>query len=215
MKYTIKITSLASVAALALVFLGGGIASADTGANLNDRAGSSSRTEINQECQAAISAASVRTHQKLPIESCNVVITTSFSGTKLATLAEVNGLKDVLATSDFNSLTKAVALGTVRSRTYLQQINNITDSETQTGTFYYDGVRAWVTQPYRGFVGTHRCQIDWAVGFSVSPQNCYESGSSSVRILSQQWLMTPFFAGVPVSWSQTYSLRVDSLGQVW
>lgn len=144
-----------------------------------------------------------------------ITVRTSYSDAKSLTLADIQIVKAGMSDSDFASLSKAVAAGAVKSRYYSQQMNHITDSETQSGTFYYDGSRAWVTSSYRGFTGSHRCMIDWAVGFGVSPQNCYESGSSSERVLSQQWLMRPFLSGFPVSWSETYTLRVNAVGQVW
>jgi hypothetical protein len=41
------------------------------------------------------------------------------------------------------------------------------------------------------------------------------AGTLSERVLSQQWLMTPFLNGFPVSWSETYTVRVNATGQVW
>jgi hypothetical protein len=180
-----------------------------------DKGRSTSVKTVNKACEAAIKSASLSSKEKLSAEICKVQITTSYSDARAVTAMDIESAKASLSPNEFELLSKAVAAGTVKSRFYLQQMNHITDSETQSGTFYYDGSRAWVTSTYRGFTGSHRCMIDWAVGFGVAPQNCYESGSSSERVLSQQWLMSPFLNGFPVSWSETYTLRVNATGQVW
>jgi hypothetical protein len=188
---------------------------ADQGKALSETGGTTSVTSVNKACDTAVKVAELRNRAKLSTEICTVQIKTSVADAKTVRLSDIQEVKSSLSASDFDSLTRAVAAGTVKSRFYLQQVNHITDSETQSGTFYYDGSRAWVTSTYRGVTGSHRCMIDWTVGFGVSPQNCYESGSSSERALSQQWLMSPFLSGFPVSWSETYTLRVNSSGQVW
>jgi len=209
----IRITAVAGLVLASLVATSG--AYADQLQQSGDKGSRSSVKTVNKACEIAVKIASVGNKEKLSTEICKVQITTSYSDARAMTAADIEGAKGSLSANDFESLSKAVAAGTVKSRFYLQQMNHITDSETQSGTFYYDGSRAWVTSTYRGFTGSHRCMIDWAVGFGVSPQNCYESGSSSERVLSQQWLMSPFLNGFPVSWSETYTLRVNALGQVW
>ncbi len=209
----IRITAVAGLVLASLVATS--VAYADQLQQSGDKGSSSSVKTVNKACEIAVKIASVGNKEKLSTEICKVQITTSYSDARAMTAADIEGAKGSLSSSDFESLANAVAAGTVKSRFYLQQMNHITDSETQSGTFYYDGSRAWVTSTYRGFTGSHRCMIDWAVGFGVSPQNCYESGSSSERVLSQQWLMSPFLNGFPVSWSETYTLRVNALGQVW
>lgn len=209
----IRITAVAGLVWASLVATSG--AYADQPQQSGDKGSSSSVKTVNKACETAVKNASVGYKEKLSTEICKVQITTSYSDARAMTAADIEEAKGSLSASDFESLSRAVAAGTVKSRFYLQQMNHITDSETQSGTFYYDGSRAWVTTAYRGVTGSHRCMIDWAVGFGVSPQNCYESGSSSERVLSQQWLMSPFLNGFPVSWSETYTLRVNALGQVW
>jgi hypothetical protein len=190
-------------------------ANADPALGVSDKAGVSQVNSISNACEVAVKGAELKARKKLSPEICKVQVVTSYSDAKKMSFSDVERLQGSLSASDYDSLSKAAAAGTVRSRFYLQQVNHITDSETQSGTFYYDGVRAWVTNTYRGVTGSHLCMIDWAVGFGVSPQNCYESGSTSVRILSQQWLMSPFLNGFPISWSETYTLRVNAVGQVW
>ncbi|MEY3846278.1 MAG: hypothetical protein RJA66_545 [Actinomycetota bacterium] len=210
------LTKAASIFALSMV----GLAAA-TAANAGplvapkDKGGSESRTYQSKECETALRSVKVPNAATPASDVCRITVPTSYSDAKSITLADIQTAKSGLSVTEFASLAQAVTAGTVKSRYYSQQMNHITDSETQSGTFYYDGVRAWVTSSYRGFSGSHRCMIDWAVGFGVSPQNCYESGSTSERVLYQQWLMTPFLHGFPVSWSETYTLRVNAAGQVW
>jgi hypothetical protein len=190
-------------------------ANADSAWGVSDKAGVSKVNSVSTACEVAMKGAERKAREKLSPDICKVQVVTSYSDAKKISVSDVQHLKGSLSASDYDSLSKAAVAGTVRSRFYLQQVNHITDSETQSGTFYYDGVRAWVTNTYRGMTGSHLCMIDWAVGFGVTPQNCYESGSTSMRILSQQWLMSPFLNGFPISWSETYTLRVNAVGQVW
>jgi hypothetical protein len=190
-------------------------AHANQASETSDKGGTASIQTVNKECEASIKVAALRSREKMSVDVCKVQVTTSYSDARAMTLADVWNAKDSLSDSDFDSLARAVTAGAVKSRAYSQQMNHITDSETQSGIFYYDGARAWVTSSYRGSTGSHRCMIDWAVGFGVSPQNCYETGTLSERALSQQWLMTPVLNGFPVSWSETYTVRVNAAGQVW
>jgi hypothetical protein len=181
----------------------------------SDKGGYSTINSVNKDCENAIKAANVKSREKLSFDICKVQVKTTYSDARTITLQDIQNAKASLSTSDFDSLTKAVAAGTVKSRFYLQQMIHITDSETQSGIFYFDGARAWVTTTYRGSTGSHLCVIDWAVGFGVTAQNCYESGSASERVLSQQWLMSLFLNGFPVAWSETYTMHVNAAGQAW
>jgi hypothetical protein len=215
MKHILKIgTSIAATAVLSLC----GIATpaqATPAVSLQDKASTISVTGLNGACNAAVLQASIRAKQNLATDVCRETIVTSIGQSRTTTVNEISSLDSKFPTAEFASLTAAVVAGTVKSRTYSQQVNNLTDSETQAGTFYYDGTRAWVTSSYRGVVGSHRCTVNWSVGYSIALQGCYESGSSSVLTLSQQWLFTPFVNGFPVSWSETYSIRVTASGQVY
>jgi hypothetical protein len=140
---------------------------------------------------------------------------TKYSDAKIASVNDLAQIQSTAAPQGFSALSAAVALGTVKSKSFLQQRNNITDSETQSGVIFYDGSRVWVTSTYRGFTGSQRCQVDWAVAYTVAPQNCSDSGSASQRVLSQQWLFTLQVGVVPVSWSETYTLQANASGQIW
>ena len=203
-------------AVLVIVSLATGhVAKAEPSRNTSDKAGVAKVNLVSKACELAVKSADLKAREKLSPDICESQVVTSYSDAKTLSVSDIQGLRDSLSASDFDSISRAAAAGTVKSRFYLQQGNHITDSETQSGTFYYDGSRAWVTSTYRGLTGTHRCMIDWTAGFGVTAQNCFESGSSSERVLSQQWLMSPFLNGFPVSWSEAYTLRVNSVGQVW
>lgn len=211
-----KIARATACAALVLASLAAASeAYANQGETLSDKGGATTIQTVNKNCEAALKLAAVWSREKFTANVCKVDVTTSYSDARTLTLSDIMSVKDSLSDSDFDSLSRAVTAGTVKSRAYLQQMNHITDSETQSGTFYYDGARAWVISSYRGSTGSHRCMIDWAVGFSVAPQNCYETGTLNERGLSQQWLMTPLLNGFPVSWSETYTMHVNATGQVW
>jgi hypothetical protein len=179
----------------------------------------SSRIEtISKSCLNAVSESNRVHRRNISSELCRVSVVTTYGDPEVADIADIADISTArlkISKSDFAHLRAAAVLGTLRSRTYSQQRNNITDSETQSGTFYYDGTRAWVATSYRGVSGSHRCSLDWAAGYSVALQGCFDTGSTSQRTIAQQWLFTPFVNGFPLTWSETYSIKVDALGQVW
>jgi hypothetical protein len=181
----------------------------------NDLPIATTSTTTDANCELAVRQASVKYKTALPSDICKRTINTNLGASHVVTIHELQSVISNLSGSDYLALKAAVVAGTVKSRAYSQAINNGTDSETQNGTFYYDGVRAWVTSSYRGVAGSHRCAVNWTVGYSVALQGCFESGSTSERVLSQQWLFTPFFNGFPLSWSETYSMHVNATGQTW
>jgi hypothetical protein len=181
----------------------------------SDSPSATTTTKVDANCELAVKQASAKYKTALPSDLCKRTITTNLGATHVLLTSELQSVSSSLSGSDYLALKASVAAGTVKSRDYSQAINNGTDSETQNGTFYYDGVRAWVTSSYRGVVGSHRCAVNWTVGYSVALQGCFESGSTSDRVLSQQWLFTPFFNGFPLSWSETYSMHVNATGQTW
>lgn len=214
MKQALKIFSVAS--ATALIGITGSMGAAYASPIPSSQgAVTNSITRLNASCLAAVSQSPGLANQNQNPDICKETITTVFGQSRNMTIADIASVSTKLSSADRASLTAAVISGTVKSRGYLQQVNNLTDSETQTGTFYYDGSRVWVTSTYRGLAGSHRCTVDWSVGYSVALQGCYESGSTSAITLAQQWLFTPFVNGFPVSWSQTYSIRVNATGQVY
>ncbi|AJM77284.1 hypothetical protein C5C66_03370 [Rathayibacter toxicus] len=131
------------------------------------------------------------------------------------TTADVEALKSSLSPQTFSTLMDATADGGVQKREYSQQMNNITDAETQHGTFYYDGDKVWVTETYKGFSGTHMCEVNWAVGYTVNIVACGDSGSQTQRDLNATWAFGIGVKGSPVGWNETYTIHVGNDGNIW
>lgn len=169
-------------------------------------------------CEVAVQAMLAKGVVNIPNGLCRQSIKLTYSDSKPVTIAELPSLRGKMSTSEFAALTSAVTLGTVKSRTYIQTVGSVM-VESQNGTFYYDGTRVWVTESYRGFTGSHRCQVERAALALVALQNCYETGSTASKKLSQQWLFTVsaevLGVNIPVSWSDTYSLNVNQYGLTW
>ncbi len=180
----------------------------------SDKGGNESKTYQNKACESAWAAASKDVPVAPAGEPCQVRVTTSISDAKTVNASALSKAQSVLSPSEFQALTQAVAAGSVKSKSFRQQSIHASSSLTQWGTFYYDGNRVWVVSPYLGFTGSHYCQVDYAVGFSIQPQNCYDTGSTASRTIVQQWLVSPFLQGFPASWSESYSIEVLSNGTV-
>ena len=216
-----KIKKKATITAALMLFTLFALPSAATAQNLtaSENGGLTTSSTVSTSCELALKQAISEGYRPSQDGLCKVALKTTVSASKPVLSSELGGLKSTLSLGDYKALALAVSLGTVRSRNYYQQVVNLSNVESQSGTFYYDGSRVWVAEFYRGFTGSHRCQVERAAFYSVSPQNCYESGSTSNKTLSQQWLFTlGINAGavsLPISWSETYSLHVDSYGQTW
>jgi hypothetical protein len=113
-----------------------------------------------------------------------------------------------------SKVTLAVALATVLSKSYSQNVNSITDSVTQYGRFYYNGTRAWVGTSYSGYRGTHFCKLDWSVGYSIQIVGCTESGGTAYRNLHMQWHYSAFVSGFPVQWEEMHTVTVNKNGVI-
>lgn len=211
----IRFTKAASILAFSLA----GLASA-TAANAvplvapSDKGVSGSKTYLSKACESAWVASNKERLSTASLEDCRVKVTTSISDARTVNVSALGKLQTVLSPSEFQALANAVAAGTVKSKSFRQQSLHASSSLTQWGTFYYDGNRVWVVTPYRGFTGSHFCQVDYVLGFSIQPQNCYDTGSNSSRTIVQQWLVSPFLQGFPVSWAESYSIDVLANGTV-
>lgn len=171
-------------------------------------------TKINKECEAAIRDAGTRVLKGNALESCKTVVTTQVSAARPVTLREISELRDLMESSDYQALSRAVAAGTVKTKDFYQNSRHVASTLTQRGTFYFDGARVWLSSPYRGFTGSHYCQVDWVAGFTIQIQNCYDTGSTTSRTVIQQWQVSPYLGGFPVSWSESYSIQIFSDGTV-
>lgn len=175
----------------------------------------SSVTHTNAACLTAVKNAAAQGNTSVSASVCTTTVTLSATAPKVLSTADVSSLKSSLSTSDYKSLVVAAAAGTVHYKSYSQQENNTTDSETQYGTFYYDGASAWVTISYRGFKGTHTCKLDWAVGYVIELKACNEDGGISQRNLNAHWHFTAWPSGGFVNWDEIYTVHVNSVGRIW
>jgi len=197
----------------ALVLTGGASAFADTSIGAAGQT-STTRTEFNAACVTAITAAQEKGTTDLSTDVCRTTITTASGPATTLSNSDLAAAKESLSANDFLALSRAVAAGTVHSKPYSQTISQITDQETQSGTFYYDGDRAWVTVTYRGYSGTHSCKVDYAVGYNVSNTACSDSGSTSSRKLQMNWDVSVGIKGSPIAWSESYTMHVNSAGTI-
>ncbi len=198
------------VVAIALVL--GSALSAN--AATTDFATSIRSTETNSACVAAIADGQARGVKGLSSDVCTATVITTAGPATPATTFDVKAAQSSLSASDFKALVVAAAAGTVHSKPYSQTINQITDSETQSGTFYYDGARAWVTVTYRGYNGTHSCKVNYAVGYAITNTACSDSGSTTSRKLQMNWNVSIAVKGGPIAWAESYTMHVNSAGTI-
>jgi hypothetical protein len=175
--------------------------------------GSTTMTNTNQDCVRQINQERLLTGSTLTVDVCTTTTTLTIGPEQQVTVADVLPLASKLSQSGYSTLLAAAVAGTVKSKTYLQSMNNVTDGETQTGTFYYDGDRAWVTSSWRGYTGSHICKVDWAVGYTVTKIGCTDTGSPRTRTLSAHWGFRPLNSFI--YWEEVYTLYVNSAGSIW
>jgi hypothetical protein len=190
-------------------------ASATPASSLVNTAQQTSVLSTNSACVTQLKSASARGAGSHPIDDCSsrVVVETS-AGTRLS-LADLNAAKSTMPANEYASLTSAVNASAVYSKSYSQTIYAISDQMKQYGTFYYNGSTAWVTSTYSGFKGTHYCTVPYAVGYSISNNACSDSGSTSSRTLTMIWnVAVGLIPRGPISWSESYSMRVSSNGSI-
>lgn len=78
---------------------------------------------------------------------------------------------DVLADKGLTSIQKSELLSTatptgtlaVSSKHWPQFVTGGASTQTQNGTFYYNGARAWVTQSYLGYNGSQACFTNYVI----------------------------------------------------
>lgn len=170
--------------------------------------------DANAPCLAAVALAQKQGQKGTSIAMCASTIKIVAGVATQATTASIQAAQTSLNASDYRSLVAAVSLGAVKQKAYSQTISQITDQETQRGTFFYDGSTAWVTQSYRGHSGTHSCNADYAIGYSVSSTACSDSGSTSSRKLQMNWNISLGLKGGPIAWSESYTMHVNSAGTI-
>lgn len=215
MKATTRLVAgTVSTAAMAMVFGVMAIAPASAATSPTSTV-VSSKTTTNGECVAAVSSAQKAGDTSVSLDSCTSTVTVSESPEETATPADLAEAKQSLSATQFAQLKAAAAAGSVKKKNYSQGFNNITDKQSQSGVYYYDGSRAWVTAKYRGYQGTHNCVVNWAVGYVVEEKACSESGSNSQRDLYVRWHISAIPSGGFVNWDESHTMHVNATGRIW
>lgn len=171
------------------------------------------RQQINAACLSAIFSSNDRLaaagRPRLSLQSCSETVTTTVGDPQAVTAAQVASRANAPA-----ALLAAVNAGTVHSRSFKQTISQITDQETQSGYFYYDGSRVWVTSSYRGYRGWHSCIVNYAVGYSIDVQSCSDSGIASSNTLHMGLTVRLLGGWIPVSWHEDHDTHLSATGAI-
>lgn len=175
----------------------------------------STKTAVNDECVAAVSAAIAAGATDASLDLCNRTQTLSATPARRVTATDLASARDSLSAGEYAELSAAVNAGTLRSKDYRHEQINGADMEVQYGTYYYDGERAWIKATYRGVRGTHKCVNSYAVGIGVELVSCDDSGSTYQRKVYMTWKFSALFKGFPVTWNETYTLNVTAQGSMW
>lgn len=209
------VTGAVSAGAMAMIFGAVAVAPASAATGSASTIVVSSSTTTNSECVAAVTAAQSAGDTSVSLDSCTSTVTLSESPEEAVTADDLAQAKRALSSAKFAQLQAAAAAGTVKKKNYSQGFNNITDKQSQSGTFYYDGSRAWVTAKYRGYQGTHHCEVNWAVGYVVEEKACSESGTNAQRDLYVKWHISAIPSGGFVNWDESHTMHVNKTGRIW
>jgi hypothetical protein len=170
-------------------------------------------TTTDHTCVASVTAAIAAGDSHASLAVCTGTVTLTQSAARTVTKDDLRQAQSSMSAESFKELSSAVTDGVVRHRSYSQNFNNITDSETQAGDFYYNGSNVWVTGPFLGRVGTHNCTVDYAVGWTVVKEECSDIGTLTQRDLRMQWGFSEAFG--PLSGDKIYTMHVNSYGRIW
>lgn len=206
----------ASIPAIALIL--GGVAPANAASPNpapNDQEQTVQRTVVNEDCLAQMRAATSTDGVDGSTNVCTSTLVLRASAARPVTPKDLVGAKASMRSSDYATLLQAMATSSVKAKSYSQTISQITDEERQYGTFFYNGSRAWVTNAYLGFDGTHFCVVNYEFGMGVTNQACTDSGSTTQRNLTMIWKMSLIVSNGPISWSERYDLHVNKSGSIW
>lgn len=175
----------------------------------------SSVTTTNAACVEAVTEAQQRGETSVTLDSCTSTVTLTASEEETVSPADLAQAARSLSPASFAQLRVAATAGAVKKKNYSQGFNNITDKQSQSGTFYYDGSRAWVTANYRGHQGTHNCDVNWSVGYVVEEKACSESGTNAQRDLYVKWHFSAIPSGGLVNWDESHTMHVNKTGRIW
>jgi hypothetical protein len=114
--------------------------------------------------------------------------TTIELGTPAAvTTAQIKADPGLTATQK-NEILSTNAVAATKSNHWSQFTTGGSYTQTQNGTFYYNGSRVWVTQTYAGTSGSHACFTNYVVSpWAISNIAKSDSGSTTSRTLTCGW----------------------------
>lgn len=165
------------------------------------------RTEVSDACLAAIEAYNdtVSAIESLSSDLCTSTVTLEVSAASNAGTSSL-ALTDTTAPSDLRAASLA---GTVTSKYFKQTVVHGTDQETQSGVFYYNGSKAWI-QTYAGSTGSHRCWVNYAVGYTIDVVAC-DGGAAGNPARARMGLKvtTP---GLPITWNEEHFVSLHANG---
>lgn len=135
-------------------------------------------------------------------------VTLASSGAAVAEV-EASALRTTpgLTPTQRREILEAAPRATVRSAHWSQFVTGAAYTNTQDGTFYWDGSRVWVTQSYSGYRGTHRCFTNYVLaGWQVTNISKSDTGSTTSRSLYCGWnVVQPMW--ITTSWSMTATVN--------
>jgi hypothetical protein len=169
----LSVAGLAGVGALPASAL-----EADTGpiAEIAITTGTVSETFVDDGCVIALSAANGRDQAT---KLCTLTMTGHVSEARPAAVENIKKDKNLSSNQREELL---AAAGTVKSKSYSNFISGGVYTVTQSGTFYYNGTRVWVTKAYLGYDGSQTCVANYFVPpWKVSNFEKSDTGSTTVR----------------------------------
>lgn len=110
-----------------------------------------------------------------------------------AELVDVAAIKNDpnLTTVQRAELLDAAPRAAVRSARWSQFTTGGSYTQTQNGTFYWNGSKVWVTSSYAGYVGSHACFTNYAItGWAIHGTNTSDTGGNASRNLTCGWNVT-------------------------
>ncbi|AGW41432.1 low-affinity phosphate transporter lipoprotein transmembrane [Leifsonia xyli subsp. cynodontis DSM 46306] len=111
--------------------------------------------------------------------------------------------------SEILATASPTAARAVSSNHWSQFVTGVAYTQTQKGTFYYNGSRVWVTQRYSGYNGSQTCFTNYVVtGWTISNVSKNDTGSTTSRNLYCGWNVNQP-AWITTSWSMTATVHTN------
>jgi hypothetical protein len=168
------------------------------------------KQHISPECLTGLEAyLATNPEESLPAEICEYTVSVEIGEAEALTIEEARAVEG-LGVREKAELVAAASAGAVQSKHYSQALTGVAWTTTQSGTFYYDGSRAWISSTYAGRTGTHNCEVNYNVGFDLALQGCTEWGDTTYRGVKQSWNVSPVKA--PLGWTASSTLYVHNNG---